>query len=352
MFKLNNQTFTENNIINSHNFIKSSNIFYAGYFPDDELKDLDMDNYFPIIYSNGATLIKSRSFELKENDIIFCHTMFIDYLFKHLKGIEEFTNIKLITHQTDVPITKELFSKKPNCISVWFSTNVAYEHKNLIPIPIGVGNSHNKKTLTFRNFKNTYSESPRKESVYSNFNLNTNYFHRYKASKVLLNKDWAFLDRPDQPLEVFVNNLIENKYCFAPWGNGYDTHRLWEGVYSGAIPITKDHMAFKNFKDLPIIYLNSYKDLNIENLSKNTFQDLNYKKLNIEWWINLIKNKEIKGNKNSLKFYESEDENITNVRDFFNNRVNVDKKIKRKKTFIRKVHKKTIGRKINNLIGV
>ena len=98
--------------------------------------------------------------------------------------------------------------------------------------------------------------------------------------------------------------------------------------------------------------MNSYKDLNIENLSKNTFQDLNYKKLNIEWWINLIKNKEIKGNKNSLKFYESEDENITNVRDFLNNRVNVDKKIKRKKTFIRKVHKKTIGRKINNLIGV
>ena len=40
-----------------------------------------------------------------------------------------------------------------------------------------------------------------------------------------------------------------------PYGNGYDTHRIWEALYSGSIPVVKENKAFNQFKDLQFCLL-------------------------------------------------------------------------------------------------
>ena len=54
-------------------------------------------------------------------------------------------NIKLITHQSDIPITKKLFNQKPSCIAEWFAVNVDHKDKNLHPLPLGIANNFQKK---------------------------------------------------------------------------------------------------------------------------------------------------------------------------------------------------------------
>ena len=351
MLKMDNETFSENKVVNSHNFLLNSDFFYAANFPDEELKNLNLDNYTNIMGANGSTLLKAKSFQIKENSIIFCHTMFVSSLFKHLRKIKEFKNIKLVTHQTDIPINEELFSTKPDCISTWFSTNVIHEDEKLIPIPIGIGNSHNQKTLTLKNFYKIKDKTIQKDSVYANFNINTNYFHRYDAYKSIISQDWAVLDKPNLPLDKFLIKIQQNKFCLAPWGNGYDTHRLWEAIYAGVIPITRDHLAFKSFKDLPIIFLDSYRKIKIEQISNLSFNNLNMEKLKMDWWVNKLNENSIGSNSKVLDFYETDEESRNNITDFYKI-YHKENKVKRKNTFKRKVHKKLIGRKINKLVGV
>ncbi len=351
MLKMDNEPLSENGVVNSHNFLLNSDFFYAANYPEAELNNLNLDNYTNMGPANGSALLKTKSFSVKENSIIFCHTMFISSLFKHLRKVKEFKNIKLITHQSDIPITKELFSTKPNCISTWYSTNVVYEDERLIPIPIGIGNDYNQKTLTSKNLIQNRDESFQKNKVYANFNINTNYFHRYPAFKAVLDKEWALIERPNLPLDKFLNNIKENKFCLAPWGNGYDTHRLWEAIYAGAIPITKNHFAFRNFQDLPIIFLNSYKELNIHNLSNISFQNINKDKLNINWWIRNINENNISSNSKTIEFSETDKEIKNNIADYYKI-YHKGNSIKRRSTIKRKLHRKFIGRRINDLIGV
>jgi hypothetical protein len=46
-----------------------------------------------------------------------------------------------------------------------------------------------------------------------------------------------------------------------PRGNGIDTHRLWETLYMGSIPIVIRHQAFDEFHDLPILFINEWTDV-------------------------------------------------------------------------------------------
>ena len=87
-------------------------------------------------------------------------------MFNHLKTVKQFKNIKLITHQSDASIEKSDFDKKPNCISKWYAINVNYNHHDLVPIPIGIGNDSNQKTLTSINFSESIVDNERINKLY------------------------------------------------------------------------------------------------------------------------------------------------------------------------------------------
>ena len=254
----------KNEFLNSNNFLNFSDTFYGAYIQHEDLHKFDKNNYRVLLDENGSCLIKNKSFKLKENDVIFCHSMLLEPLFNHLKTVKQFKNIKLITHQSDISIEKSDFDKKPNCISKWYAINVNYNHHDLIPIPIGIGNDSNQKTLTSSNFSKSIVDNEKINKIYLNFNLNTNYKHRYKALKMFYDTEWSFMEKPHQNLQGFRDNLGKYKFSLAPWGNGFDTHRLWEALYAGSIPVTLAHQSLKSFQDFPIILLNSYSEFNIK----------------------------------------------------------------------------------------
>ncbi len=60
------------------------------------------------------------------------------------------------------------------------------------------------------------------------------------------------------------------KYAFelSMPGNGLDCHRSWEALIMGMILITVHSQIDKLFENLPVVFINSFDEINEENLKK------------------------------------------------------------------------------------
>ena len=144
--------------------------------------------------------------------------------------------------------------------------------------------------MIYSDFINLNHNKKVKDSIYTNFNINTNYFHRIKAQKSISNNLHQNL-KENVDYETYLVNLHSSEYCIAPWGNGIDTHRFWESLYSQTIPITMNCIHYQSFSDLPVLLLNSYDE--IKKIQKDfRFSERRIEKLNIDWWISIMKNGE------------------------------------------------------------
>tara|TARA_Y100000816_G_scaffold258348_1_gene213124 strand:+ start:4393 stop:5427 length:1035 start_codon:yes stop_codon:yes gene_type:complete len=294
----------EQNLITSYNFARGCNKVFVEAVTHDQY-EMVKTNSSKIVGQNKEMIIyKNTNIEIHENDSIFCHSSFIKELFFHLKKIKNLNNLKLITSQSDVQINKQLYRIKPDCISEWYSINVNYKAKNLIPIPLGLANNYSPKNIRFLDLRNNKSREKKKiNRIYCNFNPNTNdkerqdIFHISKKDKI-----FSF-DQPSLSISEYINRIDEHKYVLAPWGNGFDTHRVWEALYLGSIPIIKRHITYQYLDENSILFIDEYEDINkptIENFEKR-YSELNKEILNIQFWIMKIhKNKVISNEKSTL----------------------------------------------------
>ena len=208
-----------------------------------------------------------------------------------------------------------------------------------------IGDPRNKKykNVIFEDFKADFVEfNNKEETIYSNFNLNTRYFHRYNFAKKAFRTKQFRLSSPDLKFTDYVNQLSISKFNLAPWGNGIDTHRFWEILYAGSIPITMKHTTFQNFNDLPVIFLKSLKDLKYEHLKNYKFRNINFDKLKVDWWVSLIESHKngISNEKYLIEFNELE------IKNFYTKKINDINKYKKIKTTLRKIHKHTLGKRV------
>ena len=302
----------ENQILSSYNFARNSDVVYTEMISKENFKNLSKENLTIIYETENMIFYKNRKFEIKENDIIFCNAHFIKSLFRQLKNIKELTNIKLITHQTDIPITKKLYDTKPKCISEWYSINIDTKEKNLIPIPLGVSNDYSPKNPKYREFKKIKKIESKDNKIYVNFEINTNRRERFSLYNLYKNKEYFFVENPNLTMTEYLQKLNENLYILCPWGNGYDTHRFWESIYVGSIPITKKHITYDSATLLPNIQVPNYKDIDFERMDniRLNFEEskFEYEKLTIDWWISKIKENKISDTlKKSIEINEEDE---------------------------------------------
>jgi|GEM_PF-2309006 len=311
----------EKNIISGYNFAKNSNVIFSEILTHQQYSKIIDKTKLSIVFENKDLVSYiNREFTLKENDTIFSTTYFVEDLFVQLKNIKNLKNIKLITHQSDEPITKNIFLKKPDCISKWYSTNVDYKNDTLIPLPIGISNNPVKNPMK-KDFSNIKINNNPELKMYVNFKINTNYKERERIYKNFSGKDWVVFDKPDQTLDSYLYKLNKYKFILCPWGNGYETHRFWEAIYAGSIPITKHHISNSSAMNLPVIFVNDYKEITHERLLRfideiNT-TEINYEKVTLNYWINEISKGNIK-DKNVIEKITMSEKKAFKVIDNFN----------------------------------
>jgi hypothetical protein len=237
------------------------------------------------------TLILS---DLKQGDIIYTHTMYVSELFKLLENLPKLDLI-IISHNADENVKGY---KIPLAVKMWYTTNVNCCDDRIKSIPIGIENNRwHKKCDKKQIMQNKFSHFKSiKNLVYVNHNVCTNLCERIVPYELFKDKEWATIEhgKNGKDFNNYISQIYHHKFVVCPNGNGIDTHRLWETLYMGSIPIVRRNINTSFYVDLPICFVNDWCEVTQEFLNKE-YEKINNgiyckNKLTFEWWANKIKN--------------------------------------------------------------
>lgn len=240
-------------------------------------------------------------------NIFFCKIDFIEQDYELIRKLDN--DVILITGNSDYPINEDIVKNLPKNVKKWYGQNVLINHEKIEPIPMGIENK--TESIRYGHGIGYYDRVTEKENllnrglivtpskgIYANFRVETNYYHRSKVINICKNSSHIDVDDPNLNLTDFFTKILDYHMVVCPAGNGVDTHRIWEVLYSKRIPITikiGNYKIYELYEILPIIILENESDLyNIDliyekynNIIQNEY-DMNL--LNYSYWSSKITN--------------------------------------------------------------
>lgn len=247
---------------------------------------------------------------------IYCKS---DYIFNgqfkqwiKLNGVSD--KITLITGSSDYEINQSTIQSFDNEVKYWFGMNMTASDRACC-IPIGLTSFDPRQTdpsFLFRYGSATDTHKilatdthitdawkiPKTDifKVYMNFSANT-FRDRKRIWTQFKDIPWIHTENYNLPnRETYFKDLRKSEYSLCPRGNGIDTHRFWESLYSGVIPIIEKDKIHEFFKDLPFLEFDKLTpeivtEQEIE--KRKTHITFNYHKLYCSYWIEQIERKSI-----------------------------------------------------------
>ena len=149
----------------------------------------------------------------------------------------------------------------------WYAQNNIYNHPKITAIPIGLEDMWRYNNGIISDFKYLMNlKIKKKKKILYGFNIQTNKKVRTKVLTTL--KKLEFADEFVGTSKAYRKVLNQYMFVASPEGNGIDCHRTWEALYLRVIPIVVTKKFHKQFKNLPILILNKWDDLNQLDTSK------------------------------------------------------------------------------------
>lgn len=278
------RTYINNYKLTLDDIITSDKIFnYVEKLKNDKVKYIKTDF---IKHNRSGKLVKQTGWRNKNEIIDLCKVEV------------------LITGHSDFSIDKSELDilELPN-LKIWFCQNKNFTHEKLKSIPIGITNRDEPNSRVHEIIGNLdalleVSKAPRKYKnlCYLNFSPGTYPKEREVIINKYKNKSFVTVNNCKKNVNShknFLENVKNHNFTLAPRGNGIDTHRLWESLYLGSIPIVKKCKGMEDFYNLPILFVDTWDDLSEEYLKKKLREFHKHKydlsKIKINYWLQLIK---------------------------------------------------------------
>jgi hypothetical protein len=231
--------------------------------------------------------IKTDFLKQNQNDII-THEWHV------IKEVEQFKINEisvLVSGHSDFGINDDYEKILNSNIRVWFCQNKLIQHSKLRSLPIGLYYPHDENYIMQLYNQCQQPKQTNLKLVYLNINVDTYPEERSKIVELYYDKDWITYENKVS-LGTYLSSMYCHKFVFAPRGNGLDTFRLWEALYLGCIPIVKYHIGYDDFKDLPILFVESWDNITEDFLTTQykiiISKQYNFDKLKMSYWINAI----------------------------------------------------------------
>lgn len=199
---------------------------------------------------------KSKTVKL----FLYTHMLdqFIEYIAPHLESSLEYV---LYLHNSDHSFQaahKELLGLP--YIKHVFAQNVDYVDpgQKLSLLPIGIANSmwpHGDILELYTVMKDTYKNKKTK-GLYVNLSANT-FGYRKDVLDALKAAQCCELASA-KPYGEYLRDLARHRFCLCLRGNGLDTHRFWEALYLGVIPV-----VVNNAQTSCDVFCKYLRDLNV-----------------------------------------------------------------------------------------
>tara|TARA_A100001011_G_scaffold400725_1_gene517991 strand:- start:2394 stop:3281 length:888 start_codon:yes stop_codon:yes gene_type:complete len=233
--------------------------------------------------------------KVKENDLIFVKTDMIENFFIN---IDPFIKSKylLITHNSDKEIGEYESKFYNQNIIFWFAQNLQTPNTNKISVlPIGLENLRYQMNGVLGDFE-TKAPFDKKSKVLLSFNIENNLNERAKIYELFKQNDFVVYKTLSNH-KAYIETLKQFKFNLCPFGNGSDTHRIWESLMVETIPVMRRSQFSMNLESLnmPLLIVDNWEQLNNyseEDLSKFYNHESNHKNfdqlLKLDHWKNLI----------------------------------------------------------------
>ena len=133
--------------------------------------------------------------------------------------------------------------------------------------------------------------------VYLNVNPQTHSMRKAIIDK-FKDKSYVTYEQPTNTMigrKDFLRKIKQHSFVICPRENGIDTHRLYETLYMGSIPITEYNDIHASLLDLPILFITDWNIITeeylINKLKEMKTRKYNMNKLYTKYWFNLMLNK-------------------------------------------------------------
>ncbi len=224
-------------------------------------------------------------------------TIFVngDYLQKFFQRIHPQIKVPyiLISHNTDMPIPGNFRNYlDDDKIIAWFTQNQDETvHPKLHTLPIALENRQWKPTNVQTIQRVNGMHLSKTHLVYCNFSP-TSYLPERPYVQALF-KDAPFVYFAERKeFDPYIEDIASSKFVISPRGNGLDTHRLWETLYSGSFPVVKTSSLDTLYQDLPVVIVSEWTDVTEEFLHQKyeelTAKTYSYDKLYTNYWFRWI----------------------------------------------------------------
>lgn len=211
-------------------------------------------------------------------------------------------NFSVITAQWDFGPDQSFIHLIPEKLTEWWTINCHVDHPKIKAIPLGLQNLHWRWDGNVQSSPHTYKKfrvQDKTKFMIASFSIDNNSSERTKCVEVAkaVGSEFRMFQRRDRQNENYVldyfNQVSQYKFVLCPWGVGVDTHRLWESLYLGSIPITRYHKVYEAFRDYPIIFLSEWSelgDIDFEDAYRRNKQKLETEnRIYFDYWNNKIK---------------------------------------------------------------
>lgn len=204
---------------------------------------------------------------------------------------------RIIAGHADYPITDAIVERYP--AREWHAVNAVSE--KVQGLPLGITNDCLDSPIhpIYGNIPQMVqvSREPRniRNLVYMNFSLHTHPC-RSEVWNRFAEKPWVTQGTAVASLagrREFLRDLRNHEFVLCPRGNGVDTHRLWETLYMGSIPVVQRDPVHRGWMDLPICWIDSWDEVTPEFLEGQKAEILarrvNLEKLKVGYWIRTLR---------------------------------------------------------------
>lgn len=235
-------------------------------------------------------------------NVFFCKT---DFLLNDFETIKKIPNdVILISGNSDYIINEKFLDVLPRNVKKWYAQNAMINTDVIKTLPMGIENykpadreghgvGYDRVSVKETLIDILKQKEPNK-FIYSNFKIQNNVQHRTEVSEYCKKSEFIEWESPDLSLSTFFKKMLSYEAIICPDGNGPDTHRFYEVLYMGRIPIVFNKTLYTNlYHRFPCVILESPSDLlNYEllrekiNEAKSKDWDRNI--LNTQYWIDEI----------------------------------------------------------------
>ena len=207
---------------------------------------------------------------IKDGDKVYVKPDLIDIFFsRYFKDIK--TKFILITSggALGIPPRFKIFLDNPKILK-WYGTNIMFSHDKIHKIPIGFEENERKRggsadgiggdqKLLSSLYDDKINFNDKKDKILITYIGNTHESRREIFDKLNIN----LYDKLEKiPFDKYMEKINEYKFVLCPRGFGIDTHRFWETLLMGSVPIVEKSELDDLYDKFPCIIINSFNDIN------------------------------------------------------------------------------------------